>query len=64
MLLNVRQVMEILNCSQSMAYKSIKTLNKELEKDGFLTMQGRVPAEYLANRYKLDDEDIKKQVAK
>ncbi|WP_099320781.1 transcriptional regulator [Anaerococcus sp. Marseille-P3625] len=64
MLLNVRQVMEILNCSQSMAYKSIKILNKELEEDGFLTMQGRVPAEYLANRYKLDDEDIKKQVVK
>ncbi len=62
MLLDVNQVMGVLNCGKSRAYNSIKILNKELEKDGFLIIQGRVPAEYLAKRYNLDDEDVKKQV--
>lgn len=62
MLLDVNQVMEILNCGKSRAYNSIKILNKELERDGYLTIQGRIPAEYLASRFKLDEEDIKLQV--
>lgn len=62
MLLDVNQVMIILNCGKSRAYNSIKILNKELEKDGYLTIQGRIPAEYLANRFKLDEEEVRKQV--
>lgn len=62
MLLDVNQVMVILNCGKTRAYDSIKILNKELEKDGYLTIQGRIPAEYLAERFKLDDEDVKKQM--
>lgn len=62
MLLDVNQVMVILNCGKSRAYNSIKILNKELEKDGYLTIQGRIPAEYLANRFKLDEEEVRKQV--
>lgn len=64
MLLDVNQVMVILNCGKTRAYDSIKILNKELEKEGYLTIQGRIPAEYLAERFKLDDEDIKKQMIK
>lgn len=62
MLLDVNQVMVILNCGKSRAYNSIKILNKELERDGYLTIQGRIPAEYLANRFKLDEEEVRKQV--
>lgn len=64
MLLDVNQVMGVLNCGKSRAYNSIKILNKELERDGYLTIQGRIPAEYLAKRYMLDDEDIKKHLMK
>nr|DAS81320.1 MAG TPA: Protein of unknown function (DUF3606) [Caudoviricetes sp.] len=62
MLLDVNQVMVILNCGKSRAYNSIKILNKELERDGYLTIQGRIPAEYLASRFKLDEEEVRKQV--
>ena len=62
MFLDVNQVMVILNCGKSRAYNSIKILNKELERDGYLTIQGRIPAEYLANRFKLDEEEVRKQV--
>lgn len=63
MLLNVNQVMTVLNCGKSTAYNSIKLLNNELKKGGYLTIHGRVPAEYLANRYKLDEEEVKKLLA-
>ncbi|EGC82415.1 hypothetical protein [Anaerococcus prevotii] len=62
MLLNVNQVMTVLNCGKSRAYNSIKLLNAELQKAGYLTIQGRVPAEYLADRYKLDEEEVRKQI--
>lgn len=62
MLVDVNQVMIILNCGKSRAYNSIKQLNKELQKDGYLTIQGRVPAEYLAKRYKLNENEVRKQI--
>ncbi|KWZ77962.1 hypothetical protein [Anaerococcus tetradius] len=63
MLLRADDVKQILNVSQAMSYKVIRILNEELKKDGYLTIQGRIPADYLATRYKLDEEEIKKQVA-
>lgn len=63
MLLRADDVKQILNVSKPMSYKVIRILNEELKKDGYLTIQGRIPADYLATRYKLDEEEIKKQVA-
>lgn len=62
MLLNFQQVMKILNVNKSKAYKCMRELNAELQKDGYLTISGRVPAEYLADRYKLDEEEVRKQI--
>lgn len=42
MLLDVREVMERLRVSQSGAYKIVRELNQELEKEGFLTIRGKV----------------------
>lgn len=48
--MKVGQVMEILQCSQSKAYKVMKQLNNELEKDGYLTIDGRISRDYLCER--------------
>lgn len=54
--LRVGQVMEILQCSQSKAYKVMKQLNKELEKDGYLTIDGRISRDYLYKRIGIENE--------
>lgn len=58
MLLDSKQVKEILNISNSMAYKVIRDLNNELDKQGYLTIRGRVPEDYLKERYKLSNKDL------
>ena len=40
---HVDEVMVRLDCSKSMAYQIIKTLNQELKKKGYITIAGRVP---------------------
>ena len=39
----VEDVAKELDCSKSYAYKIVKTLNKELAAQGYITMAGRVP---------------------
>lgn len=39
-----------LNCSKSHAYKLAKSMNKELESQGYITMAGRIPGAYLAKK--------------
>ncbi len=46
----VEDVMELLDCKQSLAYKIIRTLNKELKAKGYVTISGRVPVKYLKER--------------
>lgn len=58
MLIGVNQVMKILNVSKSKAYESIKILNTELKKDGYLTINGRIPVDYLIKRYNLNQNDM------
>ena len=53
--MKVGQVMEILQCSQSKAYKVMKQLNNELEKDGYLTIDGRVSRDYLYKRMGIEN---------
>lgn len=42
----VEDVAKELECSKSYAYKIVKTLNKELAEQGYITMAGRVPRAY------------------
>lgn len=48
---NAREVAELLGVSESKAYQFIKTMNTELEKKGFLTIRGKVPAAYVRERF-------------
>ena len=47
---HVEEVMARLDCSMSMAYKIIKTLNMELKKKGYITIAGRVPRVYFEQK--------------
>ncbi len=50
-LLNAAEVAEVLGVSQSYAYNVIKSLNKELQDQGYLTVAGKVEGLYLLRRY-------------
>ena len=47
---NKNDVCEILGVADSKAYKIIKQLNDELASNGYITVRGRVPAEYFEKR--------------
>lgn len=47
---NKNDVCEILGVADSKAYKIIKQLNDELASIGYITVRGRVPAEYFEKR--------------
>ncbi len=49
--LRVQDVMKLMSCSQSRAYLVIRSLNKELEDKGFLTIAGRISRQYFEERY-------------
>jgi hypothetical protein len=49
-ILNYKDVMELLKCKKSKAYEIIKVLNIELNNQGFLTINGKIPINYLLNR--------------
>ncbi len=57
-LVKVDVVKDILNVKEGKAYDVIKRLNKELENKGYMTVRGRVPLDYLKERFNLCDEDI------
>lgn len=44
--LNADDVATIMSISMSMAYRIIQTLNGELQKDGYLTVRGKVSRKY------------------
>lgn len=41
-----KEVMELLGCCESKAYRIMKEMNKELQKKGYITMSGKVPKAY------------------
>lgn len=49
--LYVTDVMELLRCSKSRAYRVIADLNHELEKKGFLFIRGRISRKYFEERF-------------
>ena len=50
-MLSAKEVSELLDISNSYAYKVIDQLNRELEKAGYLTIHGKVDSLYLEKRY-------------
>ena len=48
--MRVQEVAEILEISQSSAYKIMRQLNKELEEQGKITTAGRVSRRYFEER--------------
>lgn len=46
-----KELMEVLGCSESKAYEFIRIMNAELQKRGFLTLRGKVPAAYVEERF-------------
>ncbi len=45
-----QDICEMLGIADGKAYEIIRQLNTELEKSGFITVRGRVPAEYFDKR--------------
>lgn len=43
-------VMVLLECSSTYAYKVIKQLNEELKAEGYITIPGKVPRTYLEKK--------------
>lgn len=46
-----QEVAELLGVSRGQSYKIIQRLNSELDKKGFITVAGKVPKKYFAERY-------------
>lgn len=47
----VSDVMHLLGVKESKAYGIIRALNKELRANGYITIDGRVPARFFNERY-------------
>lgn len=45
------ELSEMLGVSVGYAYKIIRQLNKELEKDGYLSIAGKIPVKYFEKRW-------------
>lgn len=56
--LSAKEVAEILNISQQLAYKIIRNLNKQLSDRGYLILRGRVNKRYFLEQiYQSDKEE-------
>lgn len=49
--LTAPEVAEILGVSNGKAYDVIRNLNKELQKDGYITVSGKVPTKYFNQKF-------------
>ena len=49
-MMSAEDVAKELNCSKSHAYKLIKSMNKELDSQGYVTMPGRIPRAFWATK--------------
>lgn len=58
-LIGNKDVQEILHVSASKASSVIKQLQSEMEKQGYLVIEGRIPEEYLRKRFMLDGQETK-----
>lgn len=49
-IMNVRDVMAVLEVSESKSYAIIRALNKELSDKGYITIQGKIPKAYFEEK--------------
>lgn len=49
--ITARELLDMLGVSMGYAYKIIRKLNKELDKDGFIVIAGKVPKGYFEKRW-------------
>ncbi len=56
--ITAKEVSQIMECSESYAYKLVKKLNDELKKEGYITRCGRVPRKYFYERVGIEDKSI------
>ena len=49
--LDANDIASMLDISKSKSYDIIRTLNAELEKDGYLVLSGKVPVAYFRKRW-------------
>jgi hypothetical protein len=49
-ILNVKDVMQLLEVSESKSYAIIRALNKELSDKGYITIQGKIPKAYFEEK--------------
>lgn len=54
--MRAKEVGELLQCSECMAYKVIAKLNKELQDKGYITISGRISKDYLCERMRIKNE--------
>lgn len=52
-LIGVKEVMEILKVLKSKGYSIMQNLNKELKKMGFYVISGRVPKQFLLEKFNI-----------
>lgn len=50
-IMNVKDVMAILEVSESKAYSILRELNKDLSERGFITISGKVPTTFFEEKY-------------
>lgn len=48
---NAKDIVEMLDVSKATAYSIIRKLNEELEAEGYLTLQGKVPRAYFDEKW-------------
>lgn len=49
-IMNVRDVMDVLEVSESKAYGILRQMNEELKAKGFITIPGKVPTAYFEEK--------------
>lgn len=49
--ITAKDMSEMLGISEGHAYKLIRRLNSELEKQGYIVIAGKLPARYFEERY-------------
>lgn len=59
--IRAKEVSELLQCSECMAYKIIARLNKELQAKGYITIGGRISKDYLCERMGIKNESEVKE---
>ncbi len=63
MYLFAKDIMNLLDVGRSSAYRIIKSLNNELEEEGYYTLPGRVPTSYFKESFNIYGKDLNNSVS-